>query len=132
MLGTSRWWAYGMAVVALVALVGSCGSPGEGDWSDECDTDSDCSSEQPYCEGGECYPCLEDSHCDGGLVCIKDGVSADSSTPYYCSECDPNPNKSPGCPDEKKCETPTCYGDTFECDGQGRCVEGESAYSSAN
>ena len=47
----------------------------EGDrWSDECSSDSDCTDEQPHCEGGECYPCLEDHHCGGEQVCVNIGA----------------------------------------------------------
>ncbi|MFW5794169.1 MAG: hypothetical protein ACOCV1_01680 [Bacillota bacterium] len=34
-----------------------------------CNSDSDCSSDRPFCINGECYECESDSDCSGGKIC---------------------------------------------------------------
>lgn len=127
-----------LMALTLVLILGSglvgCGGGENGDvigdqgdrWSDECSSDSDCTDEQPYCRGGECYPCLEDDHCGGEQHCV-DRAAPDATPLLYCSECEPGWSDSEdGCAEGEVCTTANCDSQTYECEEKSDyCVDEE-------
>ena len=102
--------------------------PPQYDFRDPSCTHSECAAEnplRPFCADAEstrCVQCLDDVHCESGMVCLEFGQCSflceadDACSDPLLPRCDPADGRCVECIEQSDCES------THECNADGRCT----------